>query len=783
MGWTSSIVGGLILTIILLSVAVGFTGYLVGTGQSCPTPTSSSTATSQRFGSAGNTTATTNSTSGNGSALAPVPAVADDLVLSPLADLSLAPANSDAVKDLSNSTFWQEVRASGLQTYEELVPQTVIGFYNSSLEWRAWALQNLPGYSAWLDGGFVGQAQGQVALLDPFSSGRNESSGAVEQGIHGFAASVAGVSLASLDFVTFNGLTGLNTLFETGGGLEAACQTLPGQLAQLYESSFEAGVPRGERADYLGRALAITSVMLLVGGAEGFADHFEGALDGVGLADSWATVKPYLGDIAAKVSESAATAAFGILQTLAQRFPQDSAFVTGFTADRMDSMVDVLEKKGVSDGQIQSDIGQIAQVAGTSSDDEAAGEAADVDSLQQGGWLQVSVRSENKMVLYEDSSGDTVTIRGTFLQQVIPGFNPRGPDFVQIHYQEAGVTVYHYYPEKVPAGAAYSPASTNWLPVVPESVASNGDVILVSFELLTPERFAESIPAIMYDDVAGASFVTDFSEITGFQLSGNQISMDVEQEPLEGVWNFVVTGQAMPLTNVGGDTFVEFTLADAVNSPETLKITYDGYGEPLLSIQSGRNFNPVTLVSSDGVKLKFVYNSGGSSVATATDYLQPPSVIWTLGGISEESLDFAVPGASKTFVISEVTPVRSLEWEMVNAGGTYDLGTVGAEIAYTVAQQDFGIQNIQLNEPSQGGADLVSGDGTVTIQARMLANPRALSPANLEATLSEQMNGLVGQVHYDFSENSKFVMGYVILSYLDPTTKTIITLVAVVPKP
>src|SRR5271155_540716 len=213
MGWTSSIVGGLILTIILLSVAVGFTAYLVGTNQSCASSTSSSTATSQLFGSVGNTTvATSNSTSGNGSVLAPVPAVADALVLSPLADLSLAPENSPAVQDLSNSSFWREVRASGLKTYEEIVPQTVIGFYNSSEEWRAWALQNLPGYSAWLDGGFAGQAQGQVAPLDPFSSGTNESSSAVERGIHSFAASAAGVSLASLDFVTFNGLTGLNTL-------------------------------------------------------------------------------------------------------------------------------------------------------------------------------------------------------------------------------------------------------------------------------------------------------------------------------------------------------------------------------------------------------------------------------------------------------------------------------------------------------------------------------------------------------------------------------------------
>jgi len=213
-------------------------------------------------------------------------------------------------------------------------------------------------------------------------------------------------------------------------------------------------VPQSERADYLGRALAITSVMLLVGGADGFADHFEGALDGVGLAASWSTVKPYLGDIAAKVSVSASSATFAILQTLAQRFPQDSTFVTGFTADRVDSMVDVLQEKGFSNNVIQSDIGQVAQVASSSSDEAGAGDEADILSLQQGGGIQASVEPDRTLVRYDDGSGDTVTLNGEFLQQVLPGFDPRGPEFVAIHYQEAGVTVYHYYPVKnIPVGA------------------------------------------------------------------------------------------------------------------------------------------------------------------------------------------------------------------------------------------------------------------------------------------------------------------------------------------
>jgi len=216
-----------------------------------------------------------------------------------------------------------------------------------------------------------------------------------------------------------------------------------------------------------------------------------------------------------------------------------------------------------------------------------------------------------------------------------------------------------------------------------------------------------------------------------------------------------------------------------VNSPKTLKITFNGYGDALLSIQSGRNFIAVTLVSFDGVKLKIAYDNWGKSPTVATLYLRQPSVLWRPVGIEARDLGFAVPGASQTFKISQVTPVRNLEWEMVNSGGPYDLARVGAEIAYTVIRQDFGVQDIRLNEPSQGGADLISADRTVTIQARMLGNPTTLSPTKLVSTLTTEMAKLAGQVRYDFYKNSDATTGYAVLSYLDPTSKTIVTLVAV----
>jgi len=316
MGWVKKFLGGFILVLILLSLAVSFSAYLLVSHGSC---SPISTGTSNQLLNSTNSSSYSNATLGQAAPYSSVP-VAADLVLAPLDNLSLTQGNSSTLADLTDSAYWGEVHSSELQTYEEIVPQTVIGFIDSSEAWKAWALQNLPESPSWLDTGFVAQAQSQVSAVDPGSGGNNESASAVEQGVDGFAASAAGVTLASLDFISFNGLTAMKTLFETNNLTLAACQTLPGQLAQLYESSFDPSIPQAQRADYLGRALAITSVMLLVGGKDGFADHFQTAVGTLGLGDAWPVVKGYLGDIGSKVSTGASSAMLGILQSLAGRF-------------------------------------------------------------------------------------------------------------------------------------------------------------------------------------------------------------------------------------------------------------------------------------------------------------------------------------------------------------------------------------------------------------------------------------------------------------------------------
>lgn len=187
--------------------------------------------------------------------------------------------------------------------------------------------------------------------------------------------------------------------------------------------------------------------MVALGGAkDGFFEKFRTVVDGAGLADAWPTIKPYLSEIGDKVSGAASTATFSILQTLAERFPQDSVWVTGLTADRIESMTEVLKGKGLPNDLIQNDIQKVAQAAGNSPTEDEGADAADTSSYHDGGSLSVKVNSENRMVLYDDSTGRTQRIKATFLQSQVPGFDTTNPNFLQIHYQQEGgiVTAYHY---------------------------------------------------------------------------------------------------------------------------------------------------------------------------------------------------------------------------------------------------------------------------------------------------------------------------------------------------
>src|SRR3989454_265002 len=353
-----------------------------------------------------------------------------------LADLSnLKIDGSSATSDLLNGTYWNSVYAAYGNSLLQILPNTVIGLINSSNDWRTWSFRNIPSPPPWLSSGITQYMQEQFFFVRDKALATNNATLAGLT-IKGLATSIAGFSLAVLDFVSFNGITAIRTYLETGSLLAAFCATSPSQLGVLYNQAFASNVPRELRAQYLGNALALTMVMIVLAGKDGFAPKFQDALNRVGLADAWGTIKPYLSRIGGAVSARASMLTFAILEKLAKRFPEDSTWATGLTADRIESMVEVLHDKGATNDEIQNDIAHVAQEASNSPTEDGVASVADAISYEDGGGIKVRLRSENKMVLYDDGSGRTQSITAKFLGEKVTGFDPQAPRFITIHYRE-----------------------------------------------------------------------------------------------------------------------------------------------------------------------------------------------------------------------------------------------------------------------------------------------------------------------------------------------------------
>ena len=125
---------------------------------------------------------------------------------------------------------------------------------------------------------------------------------------------------------------------------------------------------------------------------------------------------------------------------------------------------------------------------------------------------------------------------------------------------------------------------------------------------------------------------------------------------------------------------------------------------------------------------------------------------------------------------------RQLEKTMLASGSEYDLGRLGAEIAYTIANEKLGLRDVVIVEPSQRGADLFTKDGQVVMQARLLRSTQYADPKDLGVIFQSQLADLAEQLKVSFKLNPSAHTGYVMLSYLD-NQGNIRTIVVEAPRP
>src|SRR2546422_6650532 len=431
------------------------------------------------------------------------------------ASLSADPS-SPTNKDLLNNSYWDAVYSSAKDTLGGLFRSTYLGLVNSSQGWRDWSLQHFPNATSWVGFRVESSIHDQMVRLRSNAT-RTDNAADARATVRNFLASISGYSFAGLDFFSFNGLTSLRTFFETGSAPLALCVTFPGQLAQLYHLAFESSVPQKKRAQYLGQAIAITSVMIALSGHDQFADKLKIALDRVGLLDAWPAIKPYLAKLGTTVSAKAASLTFSVLQKIAQRFPQNSPWYAGLTIDRIEAMSEVLKEQGFSDEAIEGEISKLVNMADGSANPDDVPFAADVSSYNDGGGIRVKRNSENQIFLYSDSHG-VQSIKASFLEKEVAGFVKERPGPLKVRILEKDATLYLRYE-----------AGKTWGPTVSGDVAGPHDVLTITINVLTRDDFIGNLREISFGNTVGARWVSDITKLRGFSVRGNDVRIDATQ--------------------------------------------------------------------------------------------------------------------------------------------------------------------------------------------------------------------------------------------------------------
>jgi hypothetical protein len=233
---------------------------------------------------------------------------------------------------------------------------------------------------------------------------------------------------------------------------------------------------------------------------------------------------------------------------------------------------------------------------------------------------------------------------------------------------------------------------------------------------------------------------------------GNAIQLRLEQNPsISGVSNFLIEGSwSRTLRFDKGSAYLDFQIMDIFGGSKTLRIYHDGHHPPRLGIQAGREFCPVFFISSDGIRLRVAYRDCQFNPHVATIYTADPTTLYDLS----ESVNCAIPkmmrGVSAAFKMNQVNLVRPIENVILKVGSTYDVGRLGAEIAYTVAMQKLGLDDTVIVEPSQPGVDLYAPRNKTVIQARLLVHTSYAKPANIDDLVQIQLFDMLRSLKRDF---------------------------------
>lgn len=317
-------------------------------------------------------------------------------------------------------------------------------------------------------------------------------------------------------------------------------------------------------------------------------------------------------------------------------------------------------------------------------------------------------------------------------------------------------------------------------PVLPRSQVFPGMTAEVSMQALPLASFVSRIPSFVFTNLAKAKWVADRSRIESVHSEGAMIRIRVTQEhPLVDLHQYTLTARVSRYPgrcNQHGGVYLECNLRDYIGRTLEIRVCHNGLSQPEIQIDRSAGFEKIGLISFDGFRLSIIY--GGGHRAVSTFYLNPPPK--SLYGMSHPEkykgpyIERIRGMVDETVLITSVRLKRKFEQMILHHGSSYDVGRIGAELAYVCAVRFLGLKKVVMEEPSKGGKDLYTMGKQYSIQARMI---KETPKRTLDQEIQTELLSLANKLLRDFRYNPKMVAGYAILSFQDSfgRLKTVIT--------
>jgi hypothetical protein len=327
-----------------------------------------------------------------------------------------------------------------------------------------------------------------------------------------------------------------------------------------------------------------------------------------------------------------------------------------------------------------------------------------------------------------------------------------GPSRIMvILYNPGGVRAYHMHT-----------MGSSWVPTAPKQASGSSSI---EVQNLSATRFVSHLPKVTLRNFPLKRWFPEETMVSNYSINGESVTISLEQRPaVEGINSFTIGGQlARPLSFLDGYAVMEITLTDYFCFRRRLRVYHDGYSEARLGIQHSARFNGVICITCDGVRKRFLYRSNRTGIQTATWYNSNPGDLYSLANPSYDDQTRLLAGEMRPDFVLGVEPLRKLEWAMLEHGNAYDHGTIGAEIAHSVATKMLMTKELRILEPAMRGPDLVSRDRRVAVEARMLASAKPKTASYLKLEAAPHMKQMIRRLRWGLSQNA-FKRGVAILS-------------------